>query len=99
MVKVREGTVDDEKLDLSLVSMLQKGGPDSGLGSSASASSGPSHIEDWPSLAILLPKLVVFFISVETDFSSGKVNMAYGIFVSLLSREVFTSYSAASSAR
>uniref|UniRef100_A0A915CB03 RUN domain-containing protein n=1 Tax=Parascaris univalens TaxID=6257 RepID=A0A915CB03_PARUN len=59
MVKVREGTVDDEKLDLSLVSMLQKGGPDSGLGSSASASSGPSHIEDWPSLAILLPKHVV----------------------------------------
>ncbi|KHN76973.1 hypothetical protein Tcan_06027, partial [Toxocara canis] len=59
MVKVREGAVDDQKLDLSLLNVLQKGGPDSGLGSSASASSGPSHIEDWPSLAILLPKHVV----------------------------------------
>lgn len=28
--------------------------PDSGLGSATS--SGPTHIEDWPSLAVLLPK-------------------------------------------
>ncbi|VDK46817.1 unnamed protein product [Anisakis simplex] len=59
MLKVREGTLEDDKLDLSLLSVLQKGGPDSGLGSSASASSGPTHIEDWPSLAILLPRHVV----------------------------------------
>lgn len=33
---------------------LDTTGPDSGLGSSNS--SGPLHIEDWPSLAVLLPR-------------------------------------------
>lgn len=56
MDKLKEGVLEDEKLDFSLLSVLEKRGPDSGLGSSATASSGPSHIEDWPSLAILLPK-------------------------------------------
>lgn len=59
MVKVREGAIEEDKLDLSVLNVLEKHGPDSGLGSSASATSGPSHIEDWPSLAILLPKHVV----------------------------------------
>lgn len=33
--------------------------PDSGLGSSRS--SGPSHIEDWSSLAVLLPRFFLLF--------------------------------------
>lgn len=59
IAKVKEGTIEEDKLDLSVLDALEKHGPDSGLGSSASATSGPSHIEDWPSLAILLPKHVV----------------------------------------
>lgn len=54
--KLKEGVLEDEKLDSSLFNVLEKRGPDSGLGSSATASTGPSHIEDWPSLALLLPK-------------------------------------------
>uniref|UniRef100_A0A1I7Y6R5 RUN domain-containing protein n=1 Tax=Steinernema glaseri TaxID=37863 RepID=A0A1I7Y6R5_9BILA len=44
---------DNEKLDASVLSALDK--RDSGLG----CSGGPVHIEDWPSLAVLLPKNVV----------------------------------------
>ena len=35
--------------------MAEFASPDSGLGS-ATSSTGPSHVEDWPSLAFLLPK-------------------------------------------
>lgn len=54
----------DEKLLLdtsSELSMLDQNifQPDSGLGSSSS--SGPSHIEDWPSLAVLLPRFFLYF--------------------------------------
>ncbi|TKR93303.1 hypothetical protein L596_007786 [Steinernema carpocapsae] len=44
---------DSEKMDASVLSALDK--RDSGLG----CSGGPVHIEDWPSLAVLLPKNVV----------------------------------------
>ncbi|KAI6203321.1 RUN domain-containing protein [Aphelenchoides besseyi] len=51
-------------------------GPDSGLGSSSTA--GPSHIEDWGSLSILLPKNVVdacsFFKSNVTLLSGSAAN-------------------------
>ena len=56
LVKAKEGYVDDGKLELSVLNALEKHGPDSGLGSSVSAASGPAHIEDWSSLAVLLPK-------------------------------------------
>jgi hypothetical protein len=48
--------------------------PDSGLGS---ALSGPSHIEDWPSLAMLLPKHVVdacTFFKSNTHLLTGSTN-------------------------
>uniref|UniRef100_A0A915DN54 RUN domain-containing protein n=1 Tax=Ditylenchus dipsaci TaxID=166011 RepID=A0A915DN54_9BILA len=47
-------------------------GPDSGLGSSSS--SGPLHIEDWPSLAALLPRHVVdacSFFKTNTSLLTG----------------------------
>lgn len=48
--RVRSGVdVTDEKLDLA--GQLDADAPDSGLGQS-----GPTHIEDWPSLAVLLPR-------------------------------------------
>lgn len=42
----------DDKYDPTELNLLEKKGPDSGLGSST----GPLHIEDWPSLSLLLPK-------------------------------------------
>uniref|UniRef100_A0A158R4L3 RUN domain-containing protein n=1 Tax=Syphacia muris TaxID=451379 RepID=A0A158R4L3_9BILA len=59
MLKAKEGFADEEKLEMSVLNALGKQGPDSGLGSSVSATSGPAHIEDWSSLAVLLPKHVV----------------------------------------
>lgn len=55
MLKVqREGLPPlTSDLELPLPSLLQEDSPDSGLGCS-----GPSHIEDWASLSILLPKHV-----------------------------------------
>ncbi|KJH44596.1 RUN domain protein [Dictyocaulus viviparus] len=55
MLKVqREGLPPlTSDLDLPLPFLLQEDSPDSGLGCS-----GPSHIEDWASLSILLPKHV-----------------------------------------
>jgi hypothetical protein len=48
--------------------------PDSGL----SSASGPSHIEDWPSLAMLLPKHVVdacTFFKSNTHLLTGSTNL------------------------
>ncbi|MFH4973723.1 hypothetical protein AB6A40_000432 [Gnathostoma spinigerum] len=59
IIKAREGDIGEDKMDVSVISALENRYPDSGLGSSASANSGPLHIEDWPSLAVLLPKNVV----------------------------------------
>ncbi|CAI4230048.1 unnamed protein product [Auanema sp. JU1783] len=57
-------------IDLHIPNLLQDDSPDSGF-----ASSGPSHIEDWSSLSILLPKHVAdacsFFKSNAQLLSSG----------------------------
>uniref|UniRef100_A0A7E4UNU5 RUN domain-containing protein n=1 Tax=Panagrellus redivivus TaxID=6233 RepID=A0A7E4UNU5_PANRE len=47
--------LDDKALDAKMAEFV----PDSGLGSAASCSDGPAHIEDWASLSMLLPKHVV----------------------------------------
>ncbi|KAH7726831.1 RUN domain-containing protein [Aphelenchoides avenae] len=48
---------DEKLLDASEnLNLFERNGPDSGFESS---SSGPLHIEDWPSLAVLLPSHVV----------------------------------------
>ncbi|VDK81110.1 unnamed protein product [Litomosoides sigmodontis] len=76
--KLKEGVLDDEKFDFSLLNVLEKRGPDSGLGSSATASSGPSHIEDWPSLALLLPKHVAeacSFFKANSQLLTGSNNI------------------------
>lgn len=59
ILKAKEACVEEGKLEISVLTALDKHGPDSGLGSSVSATSGPAHIEDWSSLAVLLPKHVV----------------------------------------
>lgn len=46
-----DGIISNDKLNITI-----EEGPDSGLGSSNYSNNGPLHIEDWPSLAILLPK-------------------------------------------
>uniref|UniRef100_A0A0N5A7C4 RUN domain-containing protein n=1 Tax=Parastrongyloides trichosuri TaxID=131310 RepID=A0A0N5A7C4_PARTI len=57
--KAKAGILSDceDKLEYSDLTMYEnnKKTPDSGLGNST----GPTHIEDWPSLAVLLPKNVV----------------------------------------
>uniref|UniRef100_A0A0R3S160 RUN domain-containing protein n=1 Tax=Elaeophora elaphi TaxID=1147741 RepID=A0A0R3S160_9BILA len=76
--KLKEGVLEDEKFDFSLLNVLEKRGPDSGLGSSATASSGPSHIEDWPSLALLLPKHVAetcSFFKANSQLLTGSNNI------------------------
>uniref|UniRef100_A0A1I8EM16 RUN domain-containing protein n=1 Tax=Wuchereria bancrofti TaxID=6293 RepID=A0A1I8EM16_WUCBA len=76
--KLKEGVLEDENFDFSLVNVLEKRGPDSGLGSSATASSGPSHIEDWPSLALLLPKHVAeacSFFKANSQLLTGTNNI------------------------
>lgn len=76
--KLKEGVLEDEKLDSSLLNVLEKRGPDSGLGSSATASSGPLHIEDWPSLALLLPKHVAeacSFFKANSQLLTGSNNI------------------------
>ncbi|VDK62993.1 unnamed protein product [Onchocerca ochengi] len=78
MDKLKEGILEDEKFDFSLLNVLEKRGPDSGLGSSATASSGPSHIEDWPSLALLLPKYVAeacSFFKANSQLLTGSNNI------------------------
>ncbi|KAM3721241.1 AP-4 complex accessory subunit [Dirofilaria immitis] len=78
MDKLKEGVLEDEKFDFSLLNVLEKRGPDSGLGSSATASSGPSHIEDWPSLALLLPKHVAeacSFFKANSQLLTGSNNI------------------------
>ncbi|EJD76375.1 RUN domain-containing protein [Loa loa] len=78
MDKLKEGVLEDEKFDFSLFNVLEKRGPDSGLGSSATASSGPSHIEDWPSLALLLPKHVAeacSFFKANSQLLTGSNNI------------------------
>ncbi|KAL3997964.1 hypothetical protein ACH3XW_13095 [Acanthocheilonema viteae] len=78
MDKLKEGVLEDENFDFSLLNVLEKRGPDSGLGSSATASSGPSHIEDWPSLALLLPKHVAeacSFFKANSQLLTGSNNI------------------------
>jgi hypothetical protein len=64
----------DDKYDPTELNLLEKKGPDSGLGSST----GPLHIEDWPSLSLLLPKHVVeacSFFKTNSQLLTGSNNI------------------------
>jgi hypothetical protein len=65
---------DEEIFETSDIRLLDRNGPDSGFESS---SSGPTHIEDWPSLAVLLPSYVAeacSFFKTNSGLLTGSSN-------------------------
>jgi hypothetical protein len=53
---ITNGSIVDDLIESNTKCESCMADPDSGLGTSISMSNGPLHIDDWPSLAALLPK-------------------------------------------